>query len=160
MAFSPSSTPLITAVVCTYNRSNLLEELLQDLQAQTLPSNRSELLVVDNGSTDSTSEVVNTMTKSVSNLHYLQESKPGLAHARNRGWREAHGEYVAYIDDDARPPRDWLKAAERLIHEMDPEVFGGHTWPFIKRRNRIGFKTGMPAIIRLKPPARCAPESS
>ena len=104
---------LISAAICTYNRSDLLAGALQSLCEQSLPPQDYEILVVDNASTDDTRAVVSRCKASypVHEIRYLYETKQGLGYARNTAFQEARGAYVAYIDDDARASESWLKLA-------------------------------------------------
>lgn len=117
--------------MCTYNRADLLSQLLQSLQTQAFEAQRYEIIVVDNNSTDSTSSLVKEFCCSFSNLRYLLEPQQGLSHARNRGWREARGQYVAFMDDDARARRDWVETAWRCFGSIRPEplAVGGKILP-------------------------------
>lgn len=116
----------ITVVVCTYNRAELLRGALQSLAEQTLDKARYEVIVVDNNCTDNTQEVVRSFIERYPNFRYFVETAQGLSHARNRGYKEAMGEYVAYIDDDAKADKRWV---EKIISfaSRRPEVvaFGG-----------------------------------
>ena len=78
--------PLISVVVCTYNRVNLLAEALHTLCHQSLDASEYEVVVVDNKSTDDTREVVDEFHRCFSNVRYCSESKKGLSHARNRSF--------------------------------------------------------------------------
>lgn len=120
-----SSSRLISVVVCTFNRADLLVTSLQALSKQLLEYSEYEIIVVDNNSTDNTREVVNEFCYRLANLRYCFEPHQGLSQARNRGWREAKGEYVAYIDDDCRVPEQWLTLAKKIIEQISPDVFGG-----------------------------------
>ena len=104
----------LTVVVCTYNRSDLLAGCLESLCQQTIKKDKFEIILVDNNSTDNTSEIAKGFLDQ-SNFRYLLETSPGLSHARNRGLNEAKGEYVGYIDDDARAKYDWLETAINII---------------------------------------------
>lgn len=117
--------PLISAVLCTYNRRDLLDSILQDLCHQTLALESYEIVVVDNNSSDGTKAVVAEHMRSQPNLKYCFEPAQGIAHARNRGVQEAQGIYIAYADDDCRVPPDWLKVAKHIIDDLAPAVFGG-----------------------------------
>jgi glycosyltransferase involved in cell wall biosynthesis len=103
--------PSATVVICTHNRVRYLEQALEGLRKQTLPANLFEVLVVDNCSTDDTPMVARGAAATLKNLRYCREDELGLSYARNRGLREATGDYIAYLDDDAVPDPDWLAAA-------------------------------------------------
>ena len=120
---------MISVVVCTYNRADLLEGALETLSEQTLHPSQYEVIVVDNNSTDNTHEVVAGFDR-LENLRYCTETRQGLSHARNRGWHEARGEYVGYLDDDCKAPTDWLTVASDVIGRLSPAVFGGPYSPF------------------------------
>jgi glucosyl-dolichyl phosphate glucuronosyltransferase len=128
-ASAPSPSPLISVVVCTRNRAELLRGVLDDLRAQTLPATRYEVLIVDNGSTDHTRRVVEEVAHD-GRFRHVEEPVLGLSHARNRGWREARGAYVAYTDDDCRVPPGWLAVAAEVIGEHRPHLLGGPIEPF------------------------------
>jgi glycosyltransferase involved in cell wall biosynthesis len=84
------------------------------------------VIVVDNCSIDETYEVIHGFLSSQNNFRGFKELHVGLSHARNRGWKEAVGEYVAFIDDDAIAHPDWLFQIKSFI-ERKPDVaaFGG-----------------------------------
>lgn len=126
----PEPRPLISVVVCTRNRAELLRGVLAGLARQSLPASDYEVLVVDNGSTDHTADVVADLAPRLPSLRFLREEATGLSHARNRGFREARGEWVAYTDDDCRIPPQWLAEARRAIEERRPEILGGPVYPF------------------------------
>lgn len=122
----------ISVVVCTYNRADLLPDCLRSLAEQTLDPHRFEVIVVDNNSTDNTKQVVADFLHKYSHFRLVEESRQGLSHARNCGWKEARGEYVAYVDDDARAVPDWI---ERIVHNFaeivpKPIAVGGEIHPF------------------------------
>ena len=114
----------ISAVVCTLNRVDYLRKALQSLVDQTLPKERYEILVVDNGSTDDTKSVVCAEFKGVSNVRYVCEPALGLSHARNAGWRNATGKYVAYLDDDAVASPRWLERILDVFETVKPQPGG------------------------------------
>lgn len=120
------STPLISVVVCTYNRSGLLLGCLRSLSEQSVEPSLYEVLVIDNGSTDQTYTLAEEFIGRYPNFSIVREKNQGLSHARNSGWREASGEYVAYIDDDAVAPADWVFQIKSFIGRK-PHVaaFGG-----------------------------------
>jgi glycosyltransferase involved in cell wall biosynthesis len=118
--------PLISVIVCTFNRSLLLDKCLDSLVAQQLSSDRFEVLVVDNLSTDHTPEVISRYTTSHPHFRSILATKQGLSFARNVGWQNALGRYVAYIDDDAIAEMDWLSTMAEFIAEHPKAIaFGG-----------------------------------
>ena len=88
------SPPLISVIVCTHNRANLLRRTLTSLVCQEFPIAGYEILVVDNASSDDTPDVVQAF-RDRANVRYLREDCLGLCVARNTGWRAAAGRYVA-----------------------------------------------------------------
>ena len=98
----------ITVVIPTHNRSSLLARTIVSLAEQDLAP--TEIVVVDNASTDDTEAVVRDLGQRVRRLRHVFEPRLGVSHARNRGAAEANGELVAFIDDDAVASRGWLEA--------------------------------------------------
>ena len=111
--------PLVSVVICTYNRVRQLRGALQSVAAQTLPRDEFETIVVDNASTDETRTVAHEF-RAAANVHYLFEPTRGLCHARNGGWRAARGQYVAYLDDDAEATPVWLVEILRAFGSVRP----------------------------------------
>lgn len=110
----------VSAVVCTYNRLDCLRKAIQSLVAQTLPKDQYEIIIVDNGSTDNTKQVVLQDYSYVPNLRYLYEPIIGVSMARNTGWRKAKGEIVAQLDDDMVADTEWLKMILRVFDDVQP----------------------------------------
>jgi glycosyltransferase involved in cell wall biosynthesis len=123
-------SPCISVVVCTYNRADILAIALRTLGRQALDPAQYEVIVVDNNSSDHTPRLVAEFQQQQANLRYVRETRQGLAHARNRGWHEARGSYVAYTDDDCKLPPQWLRVAYSIIAERQPLIFGGPYFPF------------------------------
>lgn len=119
---------MITVVVCTYNRSGHLKSALESLNRQTLDREMFEVIIVDNASTDDTKEVAERFVGS--GFRYVYEPQQGLSHARNAGYQAAEGQYVGYLDDDAKADSGWLSNAQRVIDEIRPDIFGGPYYPF------------------------------
>jgi glycosyl transferase family 2 len=102
----------ISVVIITRNRCRDLERCLEAiLRVRRAPD---EILVVDNGSTDATREVVDRIA-TTRPIRYVLEPKPGVSHARNAGSRAARGDILAFMDDDAVPREDWLENIENAF---------------------------------------------
>lgn len=120
----------LSIIVCTRNRAELLRGALRGLAGQCIGAQSYEVLVVDNGSTDHTGEVVTELALEIPSLRYFHEDAPGLSRARNRGYMEARGKWVVYTDDDCCLPPQWLSEARKAIEKFDPELLGGPVYPF------------------------------
>lgn len=88
---------LISVVVPTYNRAYVIQRAIESIQKQTYSN--IEIIVVDDGSTDNTREIVEGISDS--RICYIQSSKnAGVSHARNLGIVAAKGDYIAFQDSD------------------------------------------------------------
>ena len=124
-------TIVLSIIVCTYNRESLLPLCLQSLTDQAIDKRLYEVIVVNNNSTDGTQEVAESFAEMSKNLRVVLERRQGLSHARNRGWMEAQGKFVAYIDDDAIAWPDWIYSILDFIkRHPDSGIFGGPYDPF------------------------------
>jgi glycosyltransferase involved in cell wall biosynthesis len=113
----------LTAVVCTRNRASWAAQAVRSLLAQDIASERMEIVVVDNASTDETAAVFDELFAEQPNAHYVFEPQPGLSRARNRGIAESSGDVIAFLDDDAEAVPGWASAHLRTF-EADPSVAG------------------------------------
>ena len=100
----------ITAILCTYNRCDVLPTALESLARSTFPGPAQwEVLVVDNNSNDRTRAVVEDFIRRYpGRFRYLFEGHPGKSYALNSGIREAHGDVLAFLDDDVTVEPIWL----------------------------------------------------
>ena len=109
----------ISAIICTHNRSAYLKKAIKSLAEQTLPKEQYEVVVVDNASNDDTEAVVESF-RHLPNLRYIYEPILGLSQARNTGWHEARGEYIAFLDDDAIACPEWLERIVKAFETVKP----------------------------------------
>jgi glycosyltransferase involved in cell wall biosynthesis len=132
--------PDVSVVTPARDAEAYLPELLQALESQTLPADRFEVIIVDDGSTDRTSEIVaEWASRDSDRWHLLWSNGEGPAHARNIGSRAARGEWIAFTDSDTMPDPHWLEAgldaARRLgvdalegaVEPWPPEAVGSYT---------------------------------
>jgi glycosyltransferase involved in cell wall biosynthesis/SAM-dependent methyltransferase len=87
---------LVSIVITTYNHARFLAEAIESALAQTVAP--SEVIVVDDGSTDDPGSVVSRYPQ----VQLIRQPNQGLAAARNTGWRAARGRYVVFLDADDR----------------------------------------------------------
>jgi GT2 family glycosyltransferase len=96
----PPAKPLISVIIPTFNRSQILQSCLAQLAAQSLAAEHFEVIVIDDGSTDSTPQVLAAVAQRMALVHQRQDNR-GPAVARNRGLRVARGDWVLFLNDDA-----------------------------------------------------------
>lgn len=107
---------LVSVIIPTYNRSELLQRCLRSLVAADVPG--LEVIVVDDGGTDDSRSVCAAFPQ----VTYLWQENAGPATARNLGASRSHGRYLAFIDSDD----EWINGgARRLVSQLDanPDVF-------------------------------------
>jgi glycosyltransferase involved in cell wall biosynthesis len=110
-----------TVAICTHNRAADVKEALLSLLQQSF-NGSYEVIVVDNRSTDHTKETVQEFQKMVDiPIIYLYEERLGLSVARNRAIREASGEYVLFLDDDAIASKEWIGGIVALF-DLDSRI--------------------------------------
>jgi glycosyltransferase involved in cell wall biosynthesis len=126
---------LLSVVLSTYNRGDLLTDALRSVLAQEGPLTPPfELIVVDNNSTDRTREVVGQVARDDGRLHYVFEPRQGLSCARNAGVLEARAPFVAFTDDDVRVAPDWVLGIVRAFEEHPGvDMVGGRVLPLWPR---------------------------
>jgi glycosyltransferase involved in cell wall biosynthesis len=119
-------TPFFTIVVPTYNRADLIQKTIQSLLDQQYE--HYEILVVDDGSTDNTEQIVSAIQHP--RLQYIKKQNAERAAARNFGAARAKGDYVNFFDsDDLALPNHLSAAAALLQQHADAAWFHlGYSW--------------------------------
>src|SRR4051812_29433765 len=114
---------VVSVVIATRNRADRLRQALDSLERMSVPNTLSwELIVVDNGSTDGTRQVVNDCeARTIVPLRYVIEPRDGKSVALNAGVRAATGDVIAFTDDDCVMSPEWLTAIA-IEFENNPSV--------------------------------------
>ncbi len=123
---------MLTAIICTYNRARYVGKLLESIAANDLAKTEYELLLVDNNCTDNTREVCEAFAAAHPDVifRYTTESEQGLSAAKNRGIKEAKGDIIVYIDDDALVDPWYLRTyAEWFATHPETMACGGPIEP-------------------------------
>jgi len=125
---SDTAQPFVTIAVPTYNRADRLERCLPTILNLDYPPDRYEVVVVDDGSTDGTRAVVETLQSRTARpvLRYLHQRHGGLNAARNLALAHSAGDPVCFIDDDEEVPVPWLAAmVDGFLAHPHAECAGG-----------------------------------
>jgi succinoglycan biosynthesis protein ExoM len=124
----------LSIVICTYRRPALLESCLRSCLQQRVPTGATcEIVVVDNDYERSALPVMAAARgPSRIPLRYFNEPIANIARARNRGVREARGEFIAFIDDDLHVPETWLATVLRVLRGSGADVLLGDVRPIFE----------------------------
>jgi len=113
----PSDNRRFSLIVPAYNSGHTLASCLEALTNQSVPEEEYEVIVIDDGSTDNTSNIAKAFR-----VKYLHQTNRGPASARNRGSRSATGDIILFTDSDCVPDHDWIRAMVNPF--QDPDVVG------------------------------------
>src|SRR5262245_50520479 len=114
--------PFLSVVIPTYNRCDSLYVTLEALGEQTISVDQFEVLVVSDGSTDGTDEMVRRLSReSRYHLKLLTQTNTGPSAARNQGVRKSCGEVIVFLDDDVEPTPQFL-AIHAAHHVRDSKL--------------------------------------
>jgi glucosyl-dolichyl phosphate glucuronosyltransferase len=123
----------LSIIICTLDRVCLLEKCLLSLLHQTLSPDEFEIIIIDNGSKDNTPSFCTEFTQknTIFTIRYFLEIEKGHSQARNRGWKEAKGKYIAYVDDDAQASKNWARTIIENFQYIKPMplAIGGQILP-------------------------------
>lgn len=122
--------PELSIIVCTYNRDKYILQTLGHLSAQSASKDMYEVLIIDNNSTDQTASICSEFLKnSNGNFQYFLETNQGHTYARNRGIKEAKGDLLAFIDDDAFVRPDYVSNIPPYFSDSTVSAIGGRIIP-------------------------------
>lgn len=98
-------------IICTRNRAAMLADTLESFSRVRVPAGWDvEMIIVDNGSTDWTAEVVRRAGHPVIRIRYLVENRTGKCRALNRALRAAKSDVLLFTDDDVEPAENWIES--------------------------------------------------
>lgn len=122
----------VSVVIPTYNDKEALELTLAAFNCQTYPSDRYEVIVIDDGSTDNTQELVETFDTSYT-LRYFKQHNAGRGIARNVGIAMAEGDILTFNDADGLPVPDFIAQHVKSHQSNDATVVIGGKYDLIAR---------------------------
>lgn len=116
--------PLVSIIICTYNRGELLKGALETLGKQDFPTSDYEIIVVDDGSDEDVEEKLKGLSLKCK-FKFLKNEHGGRAKARNRGISEASGEIIFFVDDDILAPVNLISQHWKLHEKKEKIVVRG-----------------------------------
>ncbi len=144
----------VSVVIATYKRTDLLSRCLAALAEQDFDPAAYEVVVADDAASAETKYLVECWAERVREMGNapafcyvpVRGHKHGPAAARNRGWRAARGEIIAFTDDDTIPAPEWLSAGVRVFNDGVAAAAGQIIVPMNKKptdyeRNALGLET-------------------
>ena len=112
--------PKVSVIVPVYNVEKYIEKCLDTLVSQTLDD--IEIILVNDGSTDSSKEKIQAYINQYSNIKYLEKENGGLSSARNFGMKYASGEYIAFLDSDDYVEKNMYEDMYTVAKQNDSDM--------------------------------------
>lgn len=118
------SPSLVSIILCTYNRAGLLPNAIRSVQQQN--HTEWELIIIDDGSSDTTERVVQRFMKEDNRIRYHYQPNAGLARARNEGMRRSSGAFLCFVDSDDELRKDHIdRRLSYLAHHPRIDLLHG-----------------------------------
>jgi glycosyltransferase involved in cell wall biosynthesis len=113
--------PKITVIIPAYNIENLITRCVESVVKQTYPEELTQILVVDDGSTDDTGRIIDELADKYSNVTALHEPNGGSSRARNYALSKAEGDYIGFVDSDDYIAPNCIERLASVVDE-DPSI--------------------------------------
>lgn len=126
---SLSNHTVVSVIIPTCNRVGSLQHALSSVLTQTLSINSFEVVVVVNGSTDYTPQVIPDAQKRTAGVRFYYEPYPGLHRGRHAGAQQAQSDLLVYVDDDIIAAPGWLQAIVEAFQDPVVNLVGGRSRP-------------------------------
>lgn len=94
----------ISTIIPVYNSEKYLNKCIDSILNQSIGNNNIEIILVNDGSTDNSKEIIKKYINLYNNIIYIEQENLGAGSARNNGLKNAHGKYISFIDSD-----DWIE---------------------------------------------------
>ena len=127
-------------ILNTYNRASFLPKAINSVISQLYKE--FELIIVDDGSTDNTAEIIGTYNDNRIKYFFIQNSERGFA--RNFGIKKAEGKYIAFLDSDDYFKENHLSAAFFFIEQNNNPVIFFQRYYYLHSRSRKYFEVHFP----------------
>jgi len=118
----------LSVIIPTRNRVKLLKKTISSLLDQTMNKENYEILVIDNGSSDNTKNMVESFMDKI-NIKYFYDDNPGLHTGRHKGLEESKSDVLVYCDDDIEALPTWLEGIKESFEDKKVVLVGGKNLP-------------------------------
>lgn len=126
--------PIISLILPAYNVAEYIEACVNSCERQDLPADSYEIVIVNDGSTDTTPPIINTLAKRYPNIVILNQQNQGLSMARNNGFKVARGKYVWFVDSDDIITTNCLKSLIEVVERQNLDALVvGPSIPFVEQ---------------------------
>ncbi len=133
------TAPLVSLIICCYNRAHLLPKTLESAFAQSYQP--IEIIVFDDGSEDDTEQLMASYSDRV---HYYRQQNQGVSAARSNACRLAKGEYIAFLDDDDFIPTERINLLMAALKEYPQAIFAVGDLEIIDDEDQLTGKRWLP----------------
>jgi hypothetical protein len=121
-SFQKEERPLVSVIIPVYNGENFIREAVENVLSQKYPA--LEIIIINDGSTDSTEAIINKLP---ADIRYFTQDNSGPSAARNKGIRDASGEFITFLDaDDLWPENNLNIMVDEMLRNPDMEVIRGY----------------------------------
>lgn len=112
----------LSVIVSVYNLEKYIAKCIESFYNQNIPFDDYELIIIDDGSTDKSSEIIISYSKKYSNIRYYYKNNGGASSARNYGLPFARGKYIWFFDGDDWVKPNILKSILEIINSFNPDT--------------------------------------
>ncbi|MBI5323918.1 MAG: glycosyltransferase family 2 protein [Ignavibacteriae bacterium] len=105
--------PFFSVIICTFNRTGLISRAIDSLLNQT--EKDWEAVIIDDGSTDNTKEIVNNYLEKQSNINYFFQKNHGSGYSKNEGLNNSSGQYITFLDSDDEYLPEHLSNRKKIL---------------------------------------------
>lgn len=128
-------TPQFSLILCSYNYGHFLPDIINSVLKSTHKD--FELIIVNDGSTDNTQEIIEKYAQKDSRIRLIQQENKGLSIARNNAMKIALGKYFWFIDADDEIDKEALLKLNKKIHQSNPDVISFHVQNMDANKKRL-----------------------
>lgn len=121
----------LSVIIPTFNRSLQLNKTLDSIAQQSLSEKEYEIIIIDNGSTDDTAQVIQKFIDAhpTHQIRSFYDRTPGLLTGRHLGAQKANGDVLVYADDDIKASDNWLRTIRDIFLDSSVQLAGGKCLP-------------------------------